>query len=57
MESEKFKGAANKLAGKAKQAAGDALGNSEMKVKGKLQEMKGHFQDGIADAKDALEEE
>lgn len=57
MESEKLKGAVNKVAGKAKQAAGDALGNPEMKVKGKLQEMKGHFQDGIGDAKAALEEE
>jgi len=57
MESEHIKGAANKLAGKAKQAVGDAIGNKEMGVKGKLQEMKGHVQDAVGDAKDSLEEE
>lgn len=56
MESEHIKGAANKVAGKLKQAAGDAIGNKEMEVKGKLQEMKGTAQDAIGDAKDALEE-
>jgi uncharacterized protein YjbJ (UPF0337 family) len=49
MESEHIKGAANKLAGKAKQAAGDAIGNVEM------QELKGKAQDALGDAKDALE--
>lgn len=57
MESEHIKGAANKLAGKAKQAAGDALGNVEMQVKGKAQELKGKAQDAVGDAKDSLEEE
>ena len=57
MESEHINGAANKLAGKAKQAVGDAIGNKEMKVKGRLQEMKGHVQDAMGDARAAREEE
>ena len=55
MESEHIKGAANKLAGKAKQAAGDAIGIVEMQAKGKAQELKGKAQDALGDAKDALE--
>ena len=55
MESEHIKGAANKLAGKAKQAAGDAIGNVEMQAKGKAQELKGKAQDKVADLKDSLE--
>ena len=55
MESEHLKAAANKAAGKVKQAAGDALDIKEMQAKGKLQEMKGHAQDALGDAKDALE--
>ena len=55
MESEHIKGAGNELAGKAKQAAGDAIGNKEMEAKGKLQELKGKAQDKIGDIKDALE--
>lgn len=55
MESEHLKGAANKAAGKAKQAAGDAMDNKEMQAKGKAQEMKGKVQKAVGDAKDRLE--
>lgn len=55
MESEHIKSAANKLSGKAKQAAGEAIDNTEMQIKGKAQEAKGHVQDKIGDAKDAVE--
>ena len=54
MEDEHIKGAGNKLAGKAKQAAGDAIGNKEMQAKGKMQELKGKAQDTVGDAKDFL---
>lgn len=55
MESEHIKGAADKLAGKAKQAAGDAIDNKEMQAKGKVQELKGKALDKVGDVKDALE--
>ena len=55
MESEHIKGAADKLTGKAKQAAGDAIDNKEMQAKGKVQELKGKALDKIGDVKDALE--
>lgn len=55
MESEHIKGAANKAAGKTKQAVGDAIDNKEMEAKGKAQEMKGEAQDKVGDVKDALE--
>jgi len=55
MESEHIKGAANKLAGKAKQAAGDVLDNAEMQAKGKAQELKGKAQEKVGDIKDSLE--
>lgn len=55
MESEHIKGAANKAAGKLKQAAGDSLNNTEMQAKGKAQELKGKAQDKLGEAKDALE--
>lgn len=55
MESEHIKSAANKAAGKTKQATGDALDNKEMQVKGKAQEVKGRVQEEIADAKQAAE--
>jgi len=55
MESEHIKGAANKLAGKAKQKAGEAIDNVEMQAKGKVQELKGKAQEKFGDLKDSLE--
>ncbi len=54
MESEHIKGAGDKLAGKTKQAAGEAIDNKEMQAKGKVQELKGKALDKIGDVKDAL---
>ncbi len=55
MESEHVKAAGNKLAGKLKEAAGDAIGNKEMELKGKAQQLKADAQKAIGDTKDALE--
>ncbi len=41
---DKIKGAANVAGGRAKQAVGDATGNSETKAKGVGQELKGEGQ-------------
>lgn len=54
MESEHIKGAANKAAGKLKQAAGDSIDNAEMQAKGKAQELKGGVQNKIGEIKDSL---
>ena len=55
MESEHIKAAGNKLAGKAKEAIGDAINDKSMELKGKAQQMKGDAQDAVGDAKDAIE--
>lgn len=55
MESEHIKGAANKLAGKAKEAIGDAINDKSLELKGKAQQVKGDVQNAIGDAKDAVE--
>ncbi|EGB95997.1 general stress protein CsbD [Pseudomonas sp. TJI-51] len=39
--SDKVKGMANEVVGKVKQAVGKATGNTELEVKGKVQEKKG----------------
>ncbi len=51
---DKIKGAANELAGKAKQGIGDATGNDKMKADGAAQELKGKTQSTVGDAKDTV---
>jgi uncharacterized protein YjbJ (UPF0337 family) len=47
---EKAKGLGNEIAGKTKQAVGDAIDNKEMQGKGLLQEAKGDLQKLKGDA-------
>lgn len=51
---DKIKGAANELVGKAKQGIGDATGNDKMKTDGAAQELKGKAQSTVGDAKGAV---
>jgi len=55
MESEHIKAAGDKLAGKAKEAAGKVTGDNELELKGKAQQVKGDLKNAIGDAKDAVE--
>lgn len=52
--SDKVKGMANEAVGKIKQAVGKATGNTELEVKGKLQEKKDEAQQVVGDVKDAV---
>ncbi|WAC00168.1 MULTISPECIES: CsbD family protein [Pseudomonas] len=52
--SDKVKGLANEAIGKVKQAVGRATGNTELEVKGKVQEKKGEAQQVVGDVKDAV---
>jgi uncharacterized protein YjbJ (UPF0337 family) len=59
----KAKGKANELAGKGRQALGDATGNEEMEAKGEAQEAKGKMQgmagkveEGFDKAKDKVKD-
>jgi uncharacterized protein YjbJ (UPF0337 family) len=52
--SDKVKGMANEAVGKIKQAVGKATGNTELEIKGKLQEKKGEAQQVVGDVKDAV---
>jgi uncharacterized protein YjbJ (UPF0337 family) len=51
---DKAKGAANEVAGKAKQALGDATDNTSLKAKGAAQELKGKGQKVKGAAKGAV---
>ena len=51
---DKIKGAANEIAGKAKQAVGDLTGNETTKAKGAGQELKGKGQTLKGKAKGAV---
>ncbi|MBZ3666714.1 CsbD family protein [Pseudomonas monteilii] len=51
--SDKVKGMANEAVGKVKQAIGKATGDTELELKGKLQEKKGEAQQVVGDVKDA----
>ncbi|WP_054913276.1 CsbD family protein [Pseudomonas sp. NBRC 111127] len=52
--SDKVKGMANEVVGKVKQAVGKATGNTELEVKGKVQEKKGEALQLVGDVKDAV---
>lgn len=56
MDKEHLKSAANKLAGSAKEALGDATDDKTLELKGKLQHAKGEAQEKVGDAKDALDQ-
>lgn len=47
-------GEADKVSGKAKQAAGDLTGNDELEREGKKDEAAGEVKDKVDDAKDAV---
>ncbi len=53
---DKIKGVANEAIGNVRQAAGRAVGNSEMQAKGKMQELKGEAQQLKGKAKDAIKD-
>lgn len=50
---DRIKGAANEVAGKAKQGIGEAVGSDKMKAEGAIQEAKGSLQTASGKAKDA----
>jgi uncharacterized protein YjbJ (UPF0337 family) len=52
--SDKIKGAANEAIGNVKQAAGKAVGNDRLVVKGAVQERKGEAQQAVGKAKSAV---
>ncbi|QCK88400.1 CsbD family protein [Phreatobacter aquaticus] len=54
--SDKAKGIANEAAGNVRQAAGKAIGNTEMQVRGLAQEKKGEAQQAIGKAKDKVKD-
>jgi uncharacterized protein YjbJ (UPF0337 family) len=53
---DKIKGAANEVIGKAKQGIGEAVGSDKMQGEGAIQEMKGKGQKALGDAKEAVKE-
>jgi len=52
--SDKIKGVANEAIGNVKQGVGKATGNTELEVKGTIQEKKGEAQQAIGNVKDAV---
>ncbi|MCP8897153.1 CsbD family protein [Shinella daejeonensis] len=52
--SDKVKGAANEMAGKAKKAVGKATDNPKLRAEGAGQEAKGKTQKAVGKAKDAV---
>ena len=53
---DKIKGTANELTGKAKQGIGEAVGNDRLQGEGLIQEGKGHAQKAVGDAKQAAKD-
>ena len=51
---DKVKGMANEAVGNIKQGVGKATDNTELEVKGKIQEKKGEAQQAVGNAKDAV---
>lgn len=51
---DKIKGVANEVAGKAKQATGDVTGSGKLKAEGLAQQAKGEAQKSVGQAKDAV---
>lgn len=53
MDKEHAKGAADKVSGATKEAAGKMTGNKKLEVEGKIDKAKGEARDVIGDVKDA----
>jgi uncharacterized protein YjbJ (UPF0337 family) len=53
---DKIKGAANEVAGKAKQGIGEVVGSDKLKAEGAVQETKGDAQKAVGDAKNAVKD-
>ena len=54
MDKEHIKGAAEKISGSIKEAAGKLTGNTELEVKGKAEKLEGDVRSKVGDAKDAV---
>ena len=53
MDKEHIKGAADKVSGAAKEAAGKVTGNEKLEAEGKFDKAKGEVREAVGDAKDA----
>ena len=53
---DKIKGTANEAIGKARQGVGEAVGSDKLKGQGLVQEVKGHGQQALGDAKQAAKD-
>jgi uncharacterized protein YjbJ (UPF0337 family) len=53
MDKEHIKGAADKVSGATKEAAGKATGDRKLEAEGKLDKAKGEVRDTVGDMKDA----
>lgn len=53
MDKEHIKGAADKVSGAAKEAAGKVTGNKKLEAEGKIDKAKGEAREFIGDVKDA----
>ncbi len=54
MDKEHIKGAADKISGATKEAAGKLTGNEKLEAEGKLDKAKGEAREVVGDVKDAL---
>ena len=55
-EKDKAEGTANGIKGRVKSAAGELSGDRKTQAEGKLDELKGKLQQGLADAKEKADE-
>ena len=53
---DKIKGTANEVIGKAKQGVGEAVGSDKLQGEGAIQEVKGKGQQALCDAKEATKD-
>jgi uncharacterized protein YjbJ (UPF0337 family) len=51
---DKIKGVANEATGQVKQGVGKAVGSDKLRAEGAAQELKGHTEKAMGDAKDAV---
>lgn len=51
---DKFEAAADKVTGKAKEAAGNVTGDDKLVAEGKADQAKGHIKDAVENVKDAF---
>jgi uncharacterized protein YjbJ (UPF0337 family) len=56
MDKEHVRGAADNVAGKAKEVAGHVTGNRKLETEGKVEQVKGAVQNAVGNAKDAGKE-